>query len=339
MSDEDPFDCFGDDDHDDDDSKNANAVSGENAPSPLRRDSSNGILAFHAGTEQALLNHVQQEMLMSPHVSAPSEKAAAVLRSIDEFSLQRHWMMHVGQEKGTIVEEFLKECLQANAASKPVVPASLSLVEIGTYCGYSSILLAKTLKSLNCDFNICSVEVVEQNAQVARKMVELAGLADCINILLLDPGNDSLEELLRRNMKSDSVDFLFLDHDKSLYLSDLQKLEKSSFIKKGCFVAADNVVFARIDDYRHYISELEKEGTVRTRLAMSWLEYCEPDHDGDETKKKMMEDGIGKSTLLSVLILQPSGTRSHAARPMGHILFCSVICLSQRPLSIYRYCM
>lgn len=306
MSEEDPFDCFGDDDDDDDtteDAKNANAVSAENPPSPLRvlrRDPSNGILAFHAGTEQALLNYVQREIMRTDDVSlsaTSSERAAAVLRSIDEFSLQRHWMMHVGHEKGTIVEEFLNECLHANAESSS--SKLLSLVEIGTYCGYSSILLAKTLKYLKCEFDICSVEVVEQNAQVARKMVELAGLADCINVLLLDPaGAESLEELLRRNMKSNTIDFLFLDHDKSLYLSDLQKLENGGFIRKGSFVAADNVVFAQIDDYRRYISELEKKGTVRTRLAMSWLEYCEPDHDGDETKKNMMQDGIELSVYL-----------------------------------------
>jgi catechol O-methyltransferase len=324
MNEEDPFDCFGEDDDHDDDATDAtgNDSSGKQQLTTTkgRRDPSNGILAFHAGTEHALLNHVEQEMLLlhkrrssnnNPRedddalvVSTPSETAAAVLRSIDDFSLQRHWMMHVGQEKGTIVKDFLKECLEAtssNTTPEEGKGASLSLVEIGTYCGYSSILLAKTLKDLDCgrDFTICSVEVVEQNAQVARKMVELAGLSDCINIVLLDVSstgnNDSLEELLRRHMKSDSIDFLFLDHDKSLYLSDLQTLETANFIRKGCFVAADNVVFAQIDDYRNYVSELETKGTVRTRLVMSWLEYCEPDHNGDQTKKQMMEDGIGKS--------------------------------------------
>lgn len=326
MSEEDPFDCFGGDDDDDDDdglnhASDANAVDTNSSvppPSELRRDPNNGILAFHAGTEHALLYHVQQEILRINYeflssenaASLPlSDKAAAVLQSIDEFSLQRHWMMHVGHEKGTIVEDFLKECMEANTEISKPGGKALSVVEIGTYCGYSSILIAKTLKDLKCDFNICSVEVVEPNAQVARKMVELAGLADCIDVVLLDPDKESLEELLAWHMKTSlssddipSIDFLFLDHDKSLYLSDLQNLEHSNFIKKGCFVAADNVVFAQIDDYRHYISTLEKKGTVRTRLVMSWLEYCEPDHNGDVTKKNMMKDGIGKSALFSIWI-------------------------------------
>ena len=309
MTEGDPFDCFGGGDEDDHD-HNGRSIVNENAasskPSPPNRDPSNGILAFHAGTEYALLNFVQQELMMmrrevttedSDKTAARSNDAAlAVLLAIDKFSIERHWMMHVGQEKGRIIQEFLKECVQTSivGSSVPGETRLLSVVEIGTYCGYSSILLAKTLKDLNCYFSVCSVEVVEQNAQVARKMVELAGMTDCINVLSVQPGHASLEELLTQNMKSDSIDFLFLDHDKSSYLEDLQKLEKSNFIKKNCFVAADNVVFAQIDDYRHYLSVLEKRGTVRTRLATCWLEYSDPDHNGDQERINMMKDGIGK---------------------------------------------
>ena len=296
MSDDDPFDCFGGDDVDVEEETAVANTSVDEARRFEQRDPSNGILAFHAGTEQALLHYVKQEMLKETVSGAQeNDKAAAVLRHVDDFSLRRHWMMHVGYGKGPIIEEFLTECFQAHKA----LEQPLIVLEIGTYCGYSSILMAKTLRHLGCGFRILSVEVVAQNAQVAKKMVELAGLKEDVEILLLDPEKDSLEALLRRNMESDNViDFLFLDHDKTLYLSDLQQLEKCGFVKRGCFVAADNVIFAQIDDYRQYVADLEKKKIVRTKLAMSFLEYSEPDHHGDEQKKNMMRDGVGESVIM-----------------------------------------
>lgn len=306
MSDDDPFACFDDDDDDSDDANATSQPSIEVGSDQVKRDPNNGILVFHAGTEQALLHYVYQRMENGGSKSL-SDQAAAVLGHINDFSVQRHWMMHVGEEKGSIITDFLMECVESKAGS-PV-----SVVEIGTYCGYSSILLAKALQSVGCDFKICSVEVVESNAKVAKKMIELAGLADRIQVLLMDPTRETLEGLLKHHLKPGDVDFLFVDHDKSQYLRDLQDLESSGLIKKGCFVAADNVIFAQIDDYRQYVSELHKSGTVRTRLAMSWLEYSEPDHNDDVAKKNMMKDGIGKYILL-VLMLHLSDLH-----PLGYL--------------------
>ena len=291
--DEDPFDCFGDGDGDHDDDDDRASQPHHSASFGLqRRDPSNGVLAFHAGTEQALLHYVQKQMLSLNH-TAIQNPASTVLGHIDDFCLQRHWMMHVGYEKGPILEAFLKECMETETAN---AERALGLVELGTYCGYSAILIATALRRLSCDrFQIYSVEVAQQNVNVAREMIKLSGLQNHIHVLLFDPDRESLTDVLHRAMRQEStIDFLFLDHSKSMYLCDLQQLEKSGFVKKGCFVAADNVVFAQIDDYREYMSELAHRGIVRTQLKWSWLEYCEPDHNGDETKKNMMKDGIGK---------------------------------------------
>jgi predicted O-methyltransferase YrrM len=293
ADDNDPFDCFGDDNSNDDDQDIPNdSTQTRNSASRCiqQRDPSNGILAFHTGTEQALLYYVQQK-LVSHCSDKGNDRASAVLGHIDDFCLQRHWMMHVGNEKGPILETFLKECTEASAAASPLL-----FVELGTYCGYSSILMARALQKLSCGdkFHIYTVEVVEQNANVAREMIKLSGLEGRIHVLLLDLKRDTLTDLLRHNLPSKAMNFLFLDHSKSMYLSDLQELEKTGFIRKGCFVAADNVIFAEIDDYRAYTAELQQRGFIRTQLEMAWLEYCEPDHHGDETKKNMMKDGIGK---------------------------------------------
>jgi len=293
----DPFDCFGEDVSDDDDGDENDVTTQQREGSSSlqnknlqHRDPSNGILAFHAGTELALLNYVQQQMESDQDIV--KNQASTVLGHIDDFCLQRHWMMHVGYEKAPILEQFLKECTEAAVDTK----SCLTLVEVGTYCGYSSILIANSMNQSAPDkFHIYSFEVVEQNAKVAREMIRLSGLEERIDVLILDPTQETLSDLLRRSMSTEGIDFLFLDHSKSMYLDDLQQLERTGFIQKGCFVAADNVIFAQIDDYRTYISQLEQRGIVRTRLGMSWLEYCEPDHNGDPNKKNMMKDGIGES--------------------------------------------
>ena len=103
------------------------------------------------------------------------------------------------------------------------------------------------------------------------------------------------------------IDFLFIDHDKSLYLQDLQSLENDGMIGEGTFVAADNVVFAKIDDYRDYMKDLAAKGVVETILEEGFLEYSEPERtrqqsSGSDTqpyeteqRRELLRDGIEMS--------------------------------------------
>eukprot|EP00980_Cylindrotheca_fusiformis_P009672 scaffold2141_cov120-Cylindrotheca_fusiformis.AAC.7 len=284
--DDDPFSCF------DEDVGSSSSASIEET----KRDPSCGILAFHAGTEQALLKHVQSSLSGS---DAGPLKTNLVLQSIDDFCMHRHWMMHVGPKKAPIIQDFVKQCCSNKTNEKPLI-----VVELGTYTGYSAIMIAKELRDLNRDFEFYSVEVVRENADVATELVRLAGLQNYISILLLNPETEELSSLLKRKMKvhtsgSPVIDFLFIDHDKSLYLDDLQQLERSNFIKKGCYVAADNVIFAKIDNYREYMKTLNDKGVATSRVEDSWLEYCEPDFTDDENKMNLMKDGVGRAVGLS----------------------------------------
>jgi predicted O-methyltransferase YrrM len=124
-------------------------------------------------------------------------------------------------------------------------------------------------------------------------MIALSGLASSISVLHLDlERNQHLIELLRRN-KLSRLDFLFLDHDKDAYLQDLKELEQASFVGKGVYVAADNVLFAGIDNYRQYIQLLVHKGIVRSNLVRTNLEYSEQERE-IEPSSSVYEDGIGK---------------------------------------------
>ena len=277
---DDPFACF--DNNEADTTKDS--VPSTSSQQIRRRDQECGVLAFHAGTEQSLLTHVQNEL-----ASEDQQTPECVLRTIDKFCMERHWMMHCGPEKATILKDFVKHCIVATDKTVP-----LTVVELGTYCGYSSIMLCQTLLQIPelSSFHIYTVEVDSQNAKVAEQMIQLAKVDVYITVLRLDIQGTDLSELLQSTIGVRGIDFLFLDHDKQSYLSDLKRLEVAGFVRSGTHVAADNVVFHEIDNYRTYVKQLADKGVVKTKLVESMLEYSEPDTNAS-TKAKL-RDGIGE---------------------------------------------
>jgi catechol O-methyltransferase len=315
----------------------------------------NGVLAFHAGTEVALLHHVRTELSSGKkatrdlsHSGSASEdgendgdakrltttreivgNAQRVLDLVDAYCMSRHWMMHVGPEKAKPLRKFIGDFL---AEQEPSGDGSIAtFVELGTYCGYSSVFIAKTVLE-HCwsngkpirnnsvggpstatdtndafSFHIYTVEVVEKFANVAKELIRLAGMEDYISIVLMkdpdaistarDGEERSLSSKLKRRLPvctddaNAAIDFLFVDHDKSMYLPNLRELEDAGMIRKGTYVAADNVVFAEIDDYRNYMADRADKGIVATRLEDSLLvEYCQPDLVSEATAVDAMSE-------------------------------------------------
>jgi predicted O-methyltransferase YrrM len=52
----------------------------------------------------------------------------------------------------------------------------LLLQELGTYCGYSTILLAAHLKDPSA--KVYTIDICEENVQIAKQMIAHAGLTD-----------------------------------------------------------------------------------------------------------------------------------------------------------------
>jgi len=77
-------------------------------------------------------------------------------------------------------------------------------------------------------------------------------------------------------------------------LSDLQHLEQTGWIQAGTYVAADNVIFAQIDNYREYVQTLSQKGIVQTRLEDAQIEYCEPEQQQQQQQDQdnIFRDGI-----------------------------------------------
>ena len=148
-----------------------------------------------------------------------------MLRAVDDFCSNRHWMMHVGPEKGSMLREelmssarrFMRESTDAvdSAVSTPApVGAEVGegrsgtrsrrgevlgerryvCVELGTYCGYSSVLMASTLRSafrgrggspaaagLDVEWSVCTVEADPALSAVAGRIADLAGAGDRVD--------------------------------------------------------------------------------------------------------------------------------------------------------------
>mmetsp|Transcript_24734 Transcript_24734/g.38158 ORF Transcript_24734/g.38158 Transcript_24734/m.38158 type:complete len:310 (-) Transcript_24734:408-1337(-) len=294
---EDPFDAFGSDDEESNDNNN-------NSGELIKRSKECGVLSWNEHTETSLSAHVENCM----RNQQPSPEL--VISAIDEFCLHRHWMMHVGPEKGTMLTEQLQQRIREVKAEEN---SNLFLsVELGTYCGYSAILLARTMRDAfqgtSTPYHLISVEVTQQHVATARRLLSMAGLESHVTVLLIPEMGvggmtHDLGGFLATEIKSISqaagrkpnykIEFLFIDHEKNLYLIDLQRLEGSGLIKKGTIVVADNVIFGRIAEYRGYVHSLSEKSIVETKTIETYVEYCEPDmaHFGDKAAQ-LFRDGI-----------------------------------------------
>lgn len=299
--------CFGGiSDDDGDDNKDETKVM-------VRRDLSCGVCCFHLHTETSLLAAIRNSMT-SVVTDSPSRD---VLCAIDEFCLSRHWMMHVGPEKGDILIEALRSSMLEKTQLNSTLTSGLDCipfiaVELGTYCGYSSILMGRTMREMltsgntriDCpriDCHLITTEINEEYAQIATEIILLSQMQDLISVHEISyNGHDTdivatVSDAIMRSRnslnKAATIDFLFIDHDKNAYKSDLRKLERSGMIRRGTKVVADNVIFARIDDYVEYVKQREEMGIVKTITIPCHVEYSvDKDESGDSLQH--FEDGV-----------------------------------------------
>eukprot|EP00560_Eucampia_antarctica_P009317 CAMPEP_0197828422 /NCGR_PEP_ID=MMETSP1437-20131217/4984_1 /TAXON_ID=49252 ORGANISM="Eucampia antarctica, Strain CCMP1452" /NCGR_SAMPLE_ID=MMETSP1437 /ASSEMBLY_ACC=CAM_ASM_001096 /LENGTH=332 /DNA_ID=CAMNT_0043429617 /DNA_START=36 /DNA_END=1034 /DNA_ORIENTATION=- len=311
--DEDPFDCFGSMDDEEDDNKD-NVMDEETrnyCPVKRVRELDCGVLSFHPSTESSLLVHVrnviqqQQQWSSNGKDSDDSRKPYLVVcNAINEYCEERHWMMHVGPEKGQIVTQTLYDCIMEKKNNCKTWNEDFVCVELGTYCGYASILLADILKKISTTTTLkkpklFTVEINPTFQKIAMNLVNLAQLQDYVTFLSVDLNFDGTTQnvatLLQEEIKNSSglkkIDFLFIDHDKDLYLHDLQLLERQGLIQSGTIVVADNVVFAKIDDYINYMKQLSKQNIVSTQTIPAHVEYSSQQQQ-DETNLRLLQDGI-----------------------------------------------
>jgi catechol O-methyltransferase len=204
------------------------------------------------GREEALAEYVV--------ANARQGDPADVIRVIDDFCVNRSVMMNVGDEKGEILDRALRR------ASPELI------LELGTYCGYSALRMSQVMPA---GARICSIEFLPANAEIARRILNHAGIGDEVTIVVgtLGDGGATIDRLRTEYGFGDgAIDFAFIDHDKAAYLPDLERIVGEGWLHPGSIVVADNVRFPGAPEYRAYLQEREGK-SWRTTEHDTHVEY------------------------------------------------------------------
>ncbi|XP_026872608.2 transmembrane O-methyltransferase homolog [Electrophorus electricus] len=185
----------------------------------------------------------------------------SILDTFDDWCTKVEFISHIGPKKGMILDRLLKE-------HQP-----LTVLELGTHCGYSAVRIAR---SLPLGARLYSVEMDQRNAEVAEKIVRLAGFDDDTVELIVRP-SDEVIPCLRENYGVERLDFVFMDHWKRCYLPDLQMLEGSGLLGEGSVILADNVIFPGAPNFLRHI---RRSGLYEHRVHRAMLEYISGIRDG-----------------------------------------------------------
>jgi catechol O-methyltransferase len=165
-----------------------------------------------------------------------------VIATIDKYAYEKSFLINIGDEKGEILDAAVR---RANAG--------LAL-ELGTYCGYGALRIARAAPHAK----VYPVELAEANAQIARRIWAHAGVADRVTCVVgtIGDGGHTLDALTTEHgFDAGTLDFLFIDHDKTAYLSDLQSILDRGWLHRGSMVVADNVLVPGSPKYRKYMNQ------------------------------------------------------------------------------------
>jgi len=186
----------------------------------------------------------RKEFELLRHLAANAFPWAAVdvLREMEIFASRKTFLKLAGGVKRRLLER---------AAAQ--APEGL-VVELGTYVGYSSSVLALVRKGrtvppspdqshgreFSGDLPVVTCELDPCNALLARAIHCLAGLSESIEVWI---GNSSdMAHYVHKRFGENSVAMLFMDHRGSLFHEDLQNFQELGLLKEGAMVVADNVL-------------------------------------------------------------------------------------------------
>jgi catechol O-methyltransferase len=197
-------------------------VEAETTGQIIQVDKSHWTAAMY-GRERQLLMHVVKH--------ATEGDINSVLKSMDSF--WNHTFSEAGSNSwstrgdildGTLVEKKPKRC-----------------VELGTYCGYSALRIARSLPE---DGLLVTIDIDPLFAAIATKIIEYAGASHKVKVLMgeVETKATKIAELLSVDTEG-KADFVLCDHSKDMFVPDLQTLEKAGVVGPGSAVMGDTTVY------------------------------------------------------------------------------------------------
>ena len=199
----------------------------------------------------------EEEVLSIVRLKARTNNPNSVLSIIDNYAYKKTFLMNIGDEKGLLLENAIKESKANN------------ILELGVYLGYSAIRILKNLDNYS---RLTSIESNNKFAEIAKEIISIAGLSDK-HKLIIGKSNELIPDL------NEQYDFIFIDHWKDLYLEDLKSLEENNLIKHNAWIFADNVILFNLEDYLDYVRSSPK---YKSRFIPAKREYSKSHPDGVE---------------------------------------------------------
>ncbi|XP_047546657.1 transmembrane O-methyltransferase isoform X2 [Lutra lutra] len=175
-----------------------------------------------------------------------------ILTTLDHWSSHCEYLGHMGPVKGQILMRLVEE------------RAPASVLELGTHCGYSTLLIACALPPGG---HLLTVEWDPRMAVVAEKLIRLAGF-DERTVELIVSSSEEVIPRLRTQYLLNRADMVLLAHRPRCYLRDLQLLEAHALLPAGATVLADHVLFPGAPRFLQYAKNC---GRYRCRLHHTGL--------------------------------------------------------------------
>jgi len=192
-----------------------------------------------------------------------NEETRKVLKRLEKMA-EEESLPSIGPTKGKIIAQVIQDY-------KPI-----KILEIGTLYGYSAILMSSIFVEEDGG-KVITIEVDKESANIARKNIEDAALANKVDVIV----GDALEiiPILR-----EKFDMVFLDGTKEEYFKYLKLVEKN--LEKGAVVVADNVGIFETSMY-DYLQYVRNSGRYNSRPLETELEFNRNVKDAIEISTKI----------------------------------------------------
>lgn len=174
----------------------------------------------------------------------------SVLAALDRFAREDRFLMNVGPEKGLLLDEELAK-----------IGPNARVLELGSFVGYSAILMARRLSDAGC---IVSIDVSPEASAVSRAMASLAGVGHRIQFLT-GSANERIDAL------EGPFDLVFLDHWKDLYRPDTEKILARGLLAERGVVVADNL--GPMFGANPYLAWMQSHPDFESRYVEGHVEY------------------------------------------------------------------
>jgi len=181
------------------------------------------------GMERALLEHVVK--------TAEAGNPDTVLAAMDAF--WNKTFQQQGADRWNVRGQTIEDKVREKAQEKEKKGEPMRCLELGTYCGYSALRIARNLPE---NGKLLSVEKDELFAAIATKIIEFAGLDHKVKIWIGTAHSELMH--ISERLEKQPADFVLCDHSKERFVPDLKLLEECGAVNKETVVIGDVEVYA-----------------------------------------------------------------------------------------------